>query len=318
MAPRRPGPRWAASLGLRAAVLADVRRFFGARAYLEVETPALVPALANEVHVDAFEVPVGPAGRAAFLSPSPELQMKRLVCDGLERIFQLGRAFRRDEAGPWHNPEFTLLEWYRVGAGVEDMMDETEALVRAVANAHGGGRLRADGAEAHVAGSFLRLTVTEAFARHAGLEAAETERLAVQDEERFFRLLCERVEPALARAGVPVFLHDYPASLGSLARLRPERPHVAERFELYAAGIELSNGFGELSDPAEQRRRFARDAGRRAALGKVVYPLDERFLAALERGMPSCAGNALGIDRLVALSAGVSLREVLAFPADEL
>jgi lysyl-tRNA synthetase class 2 len=164
---------------------------------------------------------------------------------------------------------------------------------------------------------FARVAVGEAFARHAGVPADEAIALASNDEERFFRILVDQVEPALAAEPRPVFLVDYPAPFASLARLKPDDPRLCERFELYACGIELCNGFGELTDPAEQRARFERDQAARAALGKPAYPIDERFLAALEEGMPPSAGNALGVDRLIALCLGAeAIADVMAFPLE--
>jgi lysyl-tRNA synthetase class 2 len=305
-------------LRLRAAVLRTVRDFFVGRDYLEVETPALVPSPGLDVHLDAFEVRTHEGKLAGYLSTSPEYQMKRLLCGGLERIFQLAHSFRSGERGHRHNPEFTMLEWYRVGASYGELMAETEALVRAVATAHRGGRLWVT-RDLDVTTPFARLTVVEAFERFAGVGRGEVLSLAAHDEERYFRLLIERVEPGLAALGRPVFLHDYPATQASLARRKADDPECCERFELYVGDVELCNGFGELCDPTEQRARFLEDQRARRAQSKPIYPLDERFLDDLERGMPACSGNALGLDRLVALVAGTeSIGDVLAFPADRL
>jgi lysyl-tRNA synthetase class 2 len=213
-----------------------------------------------------------------------------------------------------------MLEWYRAYAGYERVMDDTEQIVRAVAVAlRGSARLSVDGREIDASGPFARITVAEAFERHARVPPDETLRLATHDEDTFFRLMVDAVEPALAREPVPVFLVDYPAPQASLARKKPGDPRWAERFELYAGGVELCNGFGELTDPIEQRARFDADLEERARRGLPVYPVDERFLAALFEGMPPCAGNALGVDRLVMLATGArSLAEVQAFPAGEL
>ena len=308
----------AARLELRASVLRGVRRFFEERGYLEVETPALVPSPGLDLHLDAFEIPQGPSGAPAYLSTSPEYQMKRLLVGGLPRIFQIARCFRRGELGSRHNPEFTMLEWYRAHIDMSAMMDETEELVRTLLLAHHaprqGGLL---GQPCDWDEPFARMRLTEAFQRFAQLDEAATLALAAADEERFYRLLIERVEPGLASLGRPVFLHHYPASQASLARLDPADARVCERFELYVGDLELCNGFGELTDPHEQRARLLRDQRDRRAQPKPVYPIDERFLAALEEGMPSAAGNALGLDRLVALCAGASgIDAVLAFPVD--
>ncbi|MCC6557227.1 MAG: EF-P lysine aminoacylase GenX [Polyangiaceae bacterium] len=303
------------ALARRAAAMATIRALFAERGFLEVETPALVPSPGLDLHLDA--VAVDGAG-ARFLITSPEYQMKRLLSGGVPRCFQLARCFRRGEIGSRHNPEFTMLEWYRAFAGVEEVMADTEAVVRGVAAALGaGGTVRVGGAAIALDGGFERLTVGDAFARYAGVPAGEAISLASRDEERFFRILVDEVEPGLAREARPVFLVDYPAPFASLARLKPGDPSVCERFELYVGGLELCNGFGELTDPVEQRARLERDQAERARLGKPVYPIDERFLSALEEGMPPSAGNALGVDRLIALCLGAgAIADALAFPAE--
>ena len=282
-----------------------------------METPLAVPCPGLDQHLDAFEViPTGIAnqGPARFLSTSPEYQMKRLLADGHARIFQITRAFRVGELGARHNPEFTILEFYRAHAGVEEIMRDTEQLVARVT----GGAVELAARRIATRPPFARVTVCEAYQRFAGLAAEETLRLAAHDEDRFYRLLVDVVEPALAAREHAVFLTEYPATQASLARKKPEDPRVAERFELYVAGVELCNGFGELTDPVEQRARFDHDRAQRARLGKPVYPIDERFLEALERGMPPSGGNAIGLDRLVALATGsTSIADVLAFTADE-
>jgi lysyl-tRNA synthetase class 2 len=299
-----------------------VRTFFEARNFLEVETPLLVPSPGLDVHLDAFEIPAratesvtNAGGTDLYLSTSPEYQMKRLLADGYGAIFQIAKAFRRGEVGDRHNPEFTLLEWYRAPANVEDVMRDTEQLVTAITE----GRVRL-GAEQHdTTPPFLRMTVLDAFETFAGCRPEETLSLAEDDETRFFRLLLDRVEPGILALGRAVFLTEYPASQASLARRKPTDPRVAERFELYVAGIELCNGFGELTDPQEQRERLLRDRRTREERGLPVYPIDERFLAALERGLPCCAGNALGLDRLVALACGSRrIGDVMAFPWGEI
>ncbi len=290
------------SLRLRAAVTETVRRFFAERDYLEVETPILVPSPGLDLHLDAFEVP-----GAGFLITSPEYQMKRLLAEGLPRIYQLVRCFRRGELGARHNPEFTMLEWYGAGMTMAAMMDETEALVARVMATHGAGPPP----------PFERWTVCEAYRQFAGVGREELLSMAAHDEDRYFRLLVDHVEPGFMAREAPVLLHHFPSSHASLARRCPNDPELAERFELYWGDIELCNGFGELTDPAEQRRRLEDDQAKRRAARKPVYPIDEKFLGALERGMPPAAGNALGLDRLVAICAGVtSIAEVMAFSAD--
>jgi lysyl-tRNA synthetase class 2 len=297
----------------RARKVAQVRAFFEARGFLEVETPLLVPSPGLDVHLDAFAVEA--AGGTRYLSTSPEYQMKRLLADGYPRIFQIAKAFRRDELGEQHNPEFTMLEWYRAPGSVEDVMRDTEQLVAAIT----GGSLVLDGETHDASPPFLRMTVLEAYAKFAASSAEETLALAEHEEERFFRLLVDKVEPGVLGLARAVFLTEYPASQASLARRKPGDPRVAERFELYAGGVELCNGFGELIDPVEQRERLERDQRTRAERGLPVYPIDQKFLAALERGLPPCAGNALGLDRLIALACGSKrIADVMAFPYGEL
>ena len=301
------------SLERRARVVARVRAFFDARGFLEVETPLLVPSPGLDVHLDAFAVST-PSGER-FLSTSPEYQMKRLLADAYPRIFQIAKAFRQNEIGERHNPEFTMLEWYRAPATVDEVMRDTEQLVAAVT----GGTARLEGEAHDTSPPFLRMTVLEAYEMFADCRPEETLTLAEQDETRFFRLLVDRVEPGIAGLGRAVFLTEYPASQASLARKKPSDPRVAERFELYVAGVELCNGFGELTDLEEQRARLERDRTTRQERGLPAYPIDEKFLAALERGLPPCAGNALGLDRLVALACGSSkIGDVMAFPWEEL
>ncbi len=298
----------------RAALTAQVRAFFASRDFLEVETPLLVPSPGLDTHLDAFEL-TGDE-RARYLITSPEYQMKRLLAEGYERIVQVCKCFRRAERGSRHNPEFTMVEWYRANAGVESVMDDTEALVRALTN--GKVHLLDDAMVVDTAAPFLHMTVTEAFKLYAGVDEPTVLKLATHDEEQYFRLLVDRIEPAFERFTQPVFLTDYPATQASLARKRPDDPRYAERFELYVAGVELCNGFGELTDAGEQRARLERDQEARRSSGLPVYPIDELFLAAVAE-LPPCAGNALGLDRLVALCCGSrTIDGTLSFTIDEL
>jgi lysyl-tRNA synthetase class 2 len=287
---RRPG------LELRARVLRGLREALIARGYLEVETPVRLSAPALERHIDAE-----PSGDR-YLRTSPELHMKRLLAAGYGRLFQIGPCFRRGERGPRHHPEYTMLEWYAAGADVDALLREMEEWLPAAARAAGG----------RAAGLFeppwARRTVSEAFRRWAGWDPVEQ-----YDADRFDLDLTGLVEPALPRDRAVILL-DYPAAAAALSRLRPGNPRVAERAELYAAGVELANAYGELTDPAEQRARFEACARERAAAGKPVYPLDEDFLRALESGLPPCAGAALGVDRLTMVLAGAEdLSDVTAF-----
>lgn len=298
----------------RARACADARQFFDSRGFLEVQTPVMVPSPGLDVHLDAFEVRGGDRGAARWLITSPEYQMKRLLGDGLTRIYQLGPCFRRGEAGSLHNAEFTMLEWYRAGAGVEDVMGDTEQLVATLT----AGRVHVSDRQVDLRPPFERISVCDAFARFARWSRDETLEAAASDETRYFQAMVDTVEPALARCDRGVFLVDYPATQASLARLKPGDAQLSERFELYVAGVEVCNGFGELVDTAEQRARLVRDQADRQSRGLPVYPIDERFLEALARVPPS-AGNALGFDRLVALACGeLEIAHVMAFTSDEL
>lgn len=289
----------------RAAVLRTVRFHLVTGGFLEIETPCRISSPAPEIHIDTE-----PSGDR-FLIASPELQMKRLVASGAyERIFQICHCFRRGERGERHLPEFSMLEWYRVDGDYEDLMVDCEELVTACAKAVGAWPLvKRNGVEMDLRAPWERLSVRSAFERHAGWTPG-----AAPDPDRFDRDLVDLVEPALP-PDRPIFLRDYPASMASLAKISDKDETVAERVELYAGGLELANGFTELTDPAQQRARFQRDEEMRRAAGKPPYPGDERFLAALELGMPPCAGMALGMDRLVMLLTGArEIDDVVAFP----
>lgn len=282
----------------RARIVQTIRAFFVARDYLEVETPHRLPGNAPEVHIHAV------ASDGWFLQTSPELCMKRLLAAGYRQLFQICRCWREEERGRRHLPEFAMLEWYAVECDYRRLMDECEMLLRALVPQE---RFIYQHETIDLSGPFERLTVAQAFERYASLSLAEA--LATN---RFDELLALQVEPRLGR-GLPSFLIEYPAELAALARCHPERPQVAERFELYIAGIELANAFSELTDPAEQRRRFTADEADRRAAGKPPYPVPEKFLTELA-AMPEAAGIALGLDRLVMLlTDAVTIDEVVAF-----
>ncbi|HOX43401.1 MAG TPA: EF-P lysine aminoacylase EpmA [Myxococcota bacterium] len=323
------------ALRARARMLRGIRALLDGLGFLEVTTPSLVPAPDPSLHLETFhtllEGPGLPA-RELHLVTSPEHCMKRMLAAGLERIYQLGPFFRNGEVSLLHNPEFTGLEWYRAGASFEDTLQLTEEVVRAAARAVCG-TLRPvcrGGQTLDLAAPFRRLSVRDALAELAGVRApadwdeAGLRRALVQAgippaaddafDDLVNRALVARVEPALARLG-PVFLVHYPAPMAALARLRPGQPHEAERFELFAGGLELCNGYGELTDAAEQRRRFEAERATRARLGRRVPPLDEAFLRALAQGMPEAGGNAVGLDRLLMLLLGARrIQDVLPFP----
>ena len=318
-----------ANLAIRTAALGAVRAFFAAADFVEVETPCLQASPGLEPHLRAFATrlvdPFGDADRTLYLHTSPEFAMKKLLVAGMPRIWQLARTFRNGERSPTHHPEFALLEWYRAEPDLGALMDDTEALVRQTAAAAKVGMLRHGDFVCDPFAPWKRLSVADAFRHHTGIDilatapdplapstallAAEAARigLSVSASDRwddiFFKIFLERIEPRLGH-GVPTILHSYPLSMAALARPSPDDPRVAERFEVYAAGLELANGFGELTDANEQRRRFEADMTLKEQIYGERYPLDEDFLAALAAGMPESAGIALGFDRLVMLLAG--------------
>ncbi len=301
----------ASRLVARAAIVERVRAFFRAQGFVEVDTPSIAPCPGLDLHLTAFAA-IDTASDAAlgYLVTSPEYHMKRLLVGGVSRCFQLARCFRTGESGTRHEPEFTMLEWYRAWATLDDLVRDTEALVRAACASYD--VARHDGGTVSLEPPFERFTVREAFARWAP-EVTDPIALAERDEHEYFRLLGERIEPQLGRER-PAFLTHFAARHASLARLDPEDPSVCLRAELYIDGLELSNGFVELTDPREQRQRFERDVRDRAARGLPAYPIDEDFLSALEEGLPPAVGNAMGLDRLVAIALATrDLREVIAF-----
>ena len=308
-------------LKLRTHTFAQLRAFFAARGVLEVDTPIAWPTGTPDPALASFATrytgPGAPAGLPLYLHTSPEFPMKRLLAAGSGDIYQIGKVFRDGEAGRLHNPEFTLLEWYRLGFDHHDLMHEVAELVTTLAADHA--RLAAP----------ERLSYQQAFERYAGIdphrapaeEFADRARalglaidgLALDVEGWRDLLLTQAIEPQLGR-GRLTFLYDFPASRAALARVRPGAPALASRFELYWEGLELANGFHELNDAAEQRQRFAHQCDRRARLGLPAVPIDEDFLAVLDR-LPDCAGVALGVDRLIMRLAGATeLRAVLTFP----
>ena len=295
------------ALTARSAIISEIRRFFLNRNYLEVETPLLIPAPAPELHIDAI-----PAG-SWFLHTSPELCMKRLLAAGYERIFQICRCWRQAERGRKHLPEFSMLEWYTAGCDYRDLMEECEELVREITKAVGKeNSIIFRDQHISLAGPWERITVRDAFLRHASISMEEALRRDLFDE-----VMVEDIEPRLGITQ-PTFIYDYPAERGALARLRQDDPGVAERFELYMGGLELANAFTELTDAEEQRARFATEEKYRREIDKVPYPLPEKFLDELTH-MPQSAGIALGVDRLVMLLVdAAAIDDVVAFTPEEL
>lgn len=307
------------ALKLRARLLGRIREFFRLRRVLEVETPVLSSASTTDPNLHSLRtqcrLPDRDSALTLYLQTSPEFAMKRLLAAGIGPIYQLARVFRDQESGRLHNPEFTMLEWYRPGFDHHALMDEVEALLK------------------HLLGSFTsrRLSYAEAFAcctlpdpHRSPVEAlaarAAEAGLKIPDAELPDRNLCldfllsHCVAPALAREGA-FFVYDFPHTQAALARIRPGTPPLAERFELFMDGMEIANGFHELSDAVEQRRRFAGEQAERSRRGLMPAPMDEHLLSALARGLPDCSGVALGFDRLVMIAIGArDIADVLAFP----
>jgi len=309
-----------AVLRLRARLLSDIRAFFAARGVWEVDTPALSAAAATAPALASFATAyTGPGGgQPLYLHTSPEFPMKRLLAAGSGCIYQIAKVFRNHETGRRHNPEFTLLEWYRVGFDQHQLMGEVAELLTTLL----GPRYAA----------VEKLSYGELFARYLELNPhsaspAELRACALAQglsippglpadrcEPWLDLLLSHCIESQLGR-GRLTFVYDYPAAQAALARIRPGRPPLAERFELYVEGMELANGFHELGDAEEQRQRCEQENRQRAAQGLPVMPLDEHLLAALTAGLPACAGVALGLERLLMIAAGkTAIQDVLAFP----
>lgn len=307
------------ALRLRARILAKIRAFFAERDVMEVETPLLASAPVTDLHLHAlscrYRGPGVDEGRDLYLQTSPEFAMKRLLAAGSGPIYQICRAVRNGESGRRHNPEFTVLEWYRPGWNHHRLMDEVDELL-AVTLGYS---------------SSERLSYAETYIRYAGFDPHSEPDAALRDRVRGLGVpsaddltrddlldlvLTQVIEPKLGHCQ-PTFIHDYPASQASLARVRDGDPPLAERFEVFAEGLELANGYHELVDAAEQRRRFEADIDKRESQDLPSVPIDGRLLAALEHGLPACAGVALGVDRLIMLASGTrNIADVLAFPID--
>ncbi len=291
---------------LRARMVQSLREFFITRGYLEIETPQLISAPAPETHIESIPV------RDRYLHSSPELCMKRLLAFGFPKIFQIARCFRDGERGGFHLPEFSLLEWYRTKIDYHALMAECEALVLFLSHRFDmGTRLRYRGVDIDLNRPWERISVQTAFDRYASVSLDQA-----MNSDRFDLVMVEEIEHHLG-VTTPTFLYDYPAPLAALARLKPEDHSLAERFELYVAGVELANGFSELNDAREQRARFETALQERALLGKGISPMPERFLTALKH-MPNAAGIALGVDRLAMMLSGAdSIDQVVAFTPEE-
>lgn len=314
----------------RAKIFKTIRSFFESEGFLEVDTPALQISPGLEVHLQAFQTtfhnPLG-TDETFYLHTSPEFTMKKLVTAGLPKIFQLCKTYRNEGLSATHQPEFTMLEWYRTGEDYTKIMADTVEIVRQSATACGVQELRRGNRTCDPFKSWEYLTVAEAFQKYVGIDIMKTipdeptlepdptrlrqeaERIgeSCSDDDRwediFFRIMLNHIEDKLGD-GVPTILYEYPTCLGALARQKPDNPLVVERFEAYICGVEVCNAFSELTDPEEQLKRFTYDMDMKEKLYGERYPIDSDFMSALEYGMPACAGNAIGVDRLIMLITG--------------
>jgi lysyl-tRNA synthetase class 2 len=295
------------NLQVRARIIQAIRGFFIDRQYLEVETPIRIPAPAPEAHINAVTTDDW------FLQTSPELCMKQLLAAGFSRIFQICKCFRHKERGTKHLPELTMLEWYSTGRNYQDLMDECEDLICSVAHLiNGNDKFSYRGREIHLGTPWTRMSVAAAFHQYAAMAMEKA-----LEKDCFDEVMANEIEPNLG-SPTPLLLYDYPAPCGALARLKSRNDLLAERFELYIAGIELCNGFSELTDPAEQHARFEKERRLRKSFGHPVYPMPLKFLNAL-KDMPDAGGNALGIDRLVMLFCDATeIDDVVTFTPEEL
>ncbi len=298
------------ALWLRANVIKAIRDFFWMRGFLEVETPLLIPANAPEEHINPITTL-----SSWQLQTSPEICMKRLLCNGHQKLFQISRCWRSDERGTRHLSEFTMLEWYRSDCDYQTLMTDCEELLQYVAAVCQPDRrtFMRNSLQIDPFSPWQHITVQEAFIRFGQVDVWDCLKKGLYEE-----ILTSVIEPALAEYNTPVILKDYPAELAALARTKPGNRKLAERFELYIGGLELANGFSELNDPEEQRRRFEEANRVRKNAGQAVLPLPEPFLATLAT-MPESAGIAMGVDRLVMLTSGAhTIDEVVAFTPEDL
>ncbi|WP_159739495.1 elongation factor P--(R)-beta-lysine ligase [Vibrio atypicus] len=303
----------------RAKLLNSIRQFFAERDVLEVDTPAMSHATVTDVHLHTFQTEfVGPGyadGSKLYFMTSPEFHMKRLLAAGSGCIYQINKAFRNEENGRYHNPEFTMLEWYRVGFDHHKLMDEMDALLQLVLRCGVAERMTYQQAFIDVLEVCPLESSMEALkvvAAQLGLsDIAEPE----QDRDTLLQLLFSVGVEAKIGQTVPAFVYDFPASQAALAKINQQDPRVADRFEVYFKGIELANGFHELDNPQEQLKRFEEDNVKRIEMGLSPQPIDHHLIAALQSGLPECAGVALGIDRLIMLAIGCDhIDQVTAFP----
>ena len=299
---------------VREKVIDTIRSFFKKRDFREVSTPILVPVPSIEPNLEVFETQLRTSKglkKKSYLIMSPEFSIKKLLASGIGNCFEITKCFRNEEeVSRLHNPEFTMLEWYRVGANYKDVMRDFENLFLKII---GKEKLTYQGEVYDLSLPWPRISFKEAFRKYTNKDVLE-----VKDED-FYKIFFNEIEPELKKSKKPVFLYDYPASQAALAKKSSKDPRFAERFEVFVAGVELGNCFSELTDYKEQRGRIEIEKEERKKLGKTDYPIDEDFLEALKTGLPESAGIAVGVDRLIMLAADVpSISDIIAFSGSEL
>lgn len=329
------------TLRQRAAIIQAIREFFIENGFLEVETPTLAPSPGMDPYLNAFETVYHPeftsptSTQTLYLPTSPEFHMKRLIGRGCGNIFQICRSFRNGETGSLHQPEFTMIEWYRSGEPYTKIMEDVENLFSYTARkALSITSILRNDKHFNLLPPWERLTVKQAWLNFTGIDLdrcstakdllAEGRRIGVENlktddswDTLYFKIFLGRIEPYLGKAA-PLILYEFPADMAALSRLKPSDPSVALRFEVYIDGVEICNAFDELTDPDIQRTRFDEARALQKSLGKKPFPLDEQFIAALEKGLPACSGIALGVDRMIMLLLNKqTIQEVLAFPFTE-
>jgi lysyl-tRNA synthetase class 2 len=309
----------------RAEIIAQIRAYFAAQQVLEVETPALAPSTVTDVHLEALSTihtnPLSVEKTHLFLQTSPEYYMKRMLCAGFPSIYQISKCYRDDEVGRFHNPEFTLLEWYRLGFTMDDLIDDVDNILQLVLGtpicekiSYSELFLRHLGLDLKVASDLQIVNVCKTLGYENLIPKGFKNSLTVADRDTLLQLLfCEKIERQIG-SDRPVAVTHFPASQASLAKIDKTAPWLSLRFEFYYQGIELANGFEELSNAEDQTSRFEKDNEIRKTTGLEVKPVDQKFLKALDAGLPDCSGVALGLDRLLMLALGAKhINEVLSF-----
>jgi lysyl-tRNA synthetase class 2 len=310
----RQNPKLLKKYLVREKVIDTIRSFFKDQGFREVFTPILVPIPSIEPNLEVFETQLRTSKgikRRGFLIMSPEFSIKKLLAGGIGNCFEITKCFRNEEEVSFlHNPEFTMLEWYRVEADYRAVMEDFEKMFVKII---GKEKMRYQGKTYDLSLPWPRISFKEAFKKYAGKDVLKV------SEEDFYKIFFNEIEPEMAKSHRPFFIYDYPISQAALARPKPTNPRFAERFEVFVAGVELGNCFTELTDAKVQRERFEVDKTLRQAQGKTNYPIDEDFVEALKSGLPASAGIAVGVDRIIMLAADVpSISETMFFPGKEL